>query len=262
MLKKRIIPKLLIKSEQIGLKKRPIVVTSKNFSSYRHVGDPISQAKIFQDQLADELLVINIDNKIISENQIMMGTIKELSAKIFMPISIGGGVRKLSDFNDLLKIGADKIIINSLAIENPNFISQAAKNFGSQSVVVSVDFIKKDGKDLVYDNAKKKITNLEVIEWIKKISELGCGEIILCDIDRDGTGVGLNINLCKKASQIVNIPIIISGGCGLAEHFSEAFKKGLAEGVSAGTFFSYRDQNLLQTRHQVLNSGVQLRTTK
>ena len=198
MLKKRIIPKLLIKSEQIGLKKRPIVVTSKNFSGYRHVGDPISQAKIFQDQLADELLVINIDNKIISENQIIIETIKELSSKIFMPISIGGGIRKLSDFNDLLKIGADKIIINSLAIENTNFISQAAKNFGSQCVVVSVDFIKKDGKDLVYDNAKKKITNLEVIEWIKKISELGCGEIILCDIDRDGTGVGLNINLCKK----------------------------------------------------------------
>ena len=262
MLKKRIIPKLLIKSQQIGLKKKPVMVTSINFSKYRNVGDPVSQAKIFQDQLADELLVINIDDGIISENQNIMNMIKKLSSKIFMPISIGGGVRKLSNFNDLLTIGADKVVINSLAIEDPNFISKAAKNFGSQCVVVSVDFQKIENKYLVYDNSKKKITNLEVIDWIKKISELGCGEIILCDIDRDGTGIGLNVDLCKNVSEIVNIPIIISGGCGLAEHFSKGFKKGLADGVSAGTYFSYRDQNLLQTRHQVLNSGVQLRTLK
>ena len=262
MLKKRIIPKLLIKSQKIGTKYRPVMVTSHNFKDYKNVGDPISQAKIFQDQLADELVIINIDEVLISENKIILDIIKKLSSKIFMPIAVGGGVRKLSDFSDLLNIGADKIIINSLAIQDPNFIKKAAEKFGSQCVVVSVDFITKDGKEFVYDNSKKKITNLGVIEWVKKISNLGCGEIILCDIDKDGEGKGLNVKICKKVSLAVNIPIIISGGCGLAEHFSEAFNKGLAEGVAAGTFFSYRDQNLLQTRHQVLNSGSLVRTLK
>ena len=260
MLKKRIIPKLLIKNQKIGSKEMPVAVTSKNFKSYRNVGNPISQAKIFQDQLADELLILALDNEIISGNKVMKNTLEELSSKIFMPIVVGGGVRKLDHFDDLLKIGADKIVINSQAIEDPKFISTAAEHFGSQCVVVSVDFVERNGKFLVYQSSKNKVIDIEVETWTKQISELGCGEIILCDVDRDGSGMGLNLEISKKISQNITIPIIISGGCGLASHFSEGFKIGMAEGVSAGTFFSYRDQNLLQVRNQVINSGINLRT--
>ena len=262
MLKKRIIPKILVKNYKIGNNNRPISVTSQNFKIYRKVGDPISQAKIFQAQLADELVVLNIDGTNVEYKIQFNEIIKKLTTNIFMPIAIGGGIRKLSDINDLLDIGADKIIINSIAIQNPNFIYKSAKLYGSQCIVVSIDFINKNGKKFVYDNSKKEVTSLDVFEWAKKISELGCGEIILCDIDKDGEGEGLNVDICKKISLAVNIPIIISGGCGLAKHFSEAFKIGLAEGVSAGTFFNYRDQNLLQTRHQVINSGVNLRKSR
>ena len=260
MLKKRIIPKLLIQTQKIGSKEMPVAVTSKNFNFYRNVGNPISQAKIFQDQLADELLILSLDNKIISENIIMKNTIEKLSSNIFMPIIVGGGVRKLDHFDILLKIGADKIVINSQAIEDPKFISTAAKHFGSQCVVVSVDFVESNGKFLIYQKFKNKITNIEVETWAKQISELGCGEIILCDVDRDGSGSGLNLNLSKIISQKSKVPIILSGGCGLAKHFIEGFKIGMADGVSAGTFFSYRDQNLIQVRNQAINSGVNLRT--
>ncbi len=256
MLKKRLIPKLLIKFNKNN---NPVLVNSFQYNKFKLIGNPVSQAKIFEAQHADQLILLNIDKQIDENNDIIINLLNEFSKKIFMPLTFGGGIRKINIIELLLKSGADKICINSIAIKNDKFVSEASKIFGKQCIVVSIDF-KFNGKFYeVYENGGKKPTGLDVIEWSKKIQELGAGEIILSDINLDGTGEGLNLDVSKTVSNNLEIPVIISSGCGKAEHFISGFKNTNVQGIAAGNFFSNKDQNIYQTRSQLINNNIPLR---
>ena len=260
MLKKRVIPKLLLRFKKIENDYKAILVTSFNYEFYKIIGDPISQAKIYEAQLADELLLVNIDSLPISESPYILDFIKKLSLSIFMPLTVGGGVHSINCFRKLLKSGADKVLVSTKAIEKPSFVKEASETFGAQCVVISVDYkIDEDNNYKVFYNKGKKNTFKDVGEWSKELENLGAGEIILSDIDRDGSGNGLNIELAKQISGIIKIPVIASGGCGLASHFIDCFKNTNVQGISAGNFFCNKDQNIFQTRAQIINNSIPLR---
>ena len=238
----------------------PTFVVSKNFSKFKTVGSIIPQAKIYEAQLADELMILNIADVKCAEDVKFLSFLKKFSEQIFMPLTVGGGVKSLECFEKLLNNGADKVFINREAISNPNLIKQASEKFGSQCVVVGIDFKKLEDNNLkVFSKGGKVNTNLDLLEWTKKCEDLGAGEIVVTDIERDGTNSGLNIEVSKKISAILNIPLIFAGGCGLASHFVDGFKSGNMDAISAANFFSKRDQNIFELRAQLLNSGINLR---
>lgn len=259
MSKLRLIPKLQLKPASYNPNKLVLVVT-RQFGNVIEIGDPVSQAKIFQDQASDELVFVNIDSNNKLEINALAQVINNVSQEIFMPLTVGGGVHKIEDFRLLLSNGADKIAINSQAIVNPELISRAADKFGSQCVVVNIDY-KKDnlGNYSVYINGGKDNTFIHPLDWAKKAEQLGAGELLITSIDRDGMKNGLDLHMTKEISGSVNIPVITSGGCGLAKDFSDGFIIGKASAVSAGTFFAHRDQNFMQTRSHILNAGVNIR---
>ena len=260
MLKKRLIPKLLIQHRQIGSVVRPVLVTTRQFDQSFDVGDPVSQAKIYQAQMADELIVLNIDRTPIGSDELLLGIIGRLASETFMPLAVGGGVSSAEDFGRLLDHGADKVVINTIAVENPDIIDAAASQFGAQCVVVSIDY-RRDADDTprVYTDRASRRTERSVVEWAHEAAQRGAGEIVLVDADRDGTGKGLDCALCAEVAYSLPIPVILSGGCGIASHFSDGILDGGAEAISAGTFFAFRDQNPIQTRSHVRNSGIDIR---
>jgi cyclase len=259
-LKKRLIPKLLIKQRRVGIADRPVLVTTRKFQEVIDVGDPVSQAKIYEAQLADELAVLNIDSSPVGCDEPLLTLIERLATETFMPLAVGGGVRQLDDFGLLLERGADKVCINTAAVMHPNLIAEAANRFGAQCVVVSLDFrTDSSGRALVHLRGARECLELEVVECAVRAARAGAGEILLTDADRDGTGVGLNCEVGRAVADAVQVPVILSGGCGLAEHFVEGFEQGRAEAVAAGTFFCFRDQNPMQTRSHIQNAGVAIR---
>lgn len=259
-IKKRLIPKLLIKHRRLGSIERPVLVTTRQYRDVLEVGDPVSQAKIYEAQLADELIVLNIDATPIAGDTVILELITRLASETFMPLAVGGGVRTVADFSALLERGADKVCINTAALDSPELISVAAARFGSQCVVVSIDFRTGAGQSpTVLHGPQRRDTGKSVLEWARRAVEAGAGELLLTDVDRDGTGSGLNWQVCREVADCVPVPVVISGGCGLAEHFVDGFLKGQAEGVSAGTFFCFRDQNPMQTRAHIRNAGIAIR---
>lgn len=259
MSKSRLIPKLQLKPASYNPKKLVLVIT-RQFDHVIEIGDPVSQAKVFQDQASDELIFVNIDHDSKAEINILAEVINKVSQEIFMPLTVGGGVRKIEDFRLLLFNGADKIAINSEAINSPELISRAVDKFGSQCVVTSIDYKKDEsGEYFVYVDGGKRKTNLHPLEWAQRVVELGTGELLITSIERDGTKQGLDLEMTRKISECVPIPVITGGGCGVAKHFSEGFLLGKANAVSAGTFFAHRDQNFIQTRSHIINSGVDIR---
>lgn len=259
-LKKRLIPKLLIKHRRVGSAVRPVLVTTKQYRQILEVGDAVSQAKIYEAQLADELAVLNINGTPIGDDEILLGMIERLASETFMPLAVGGGVADVRDFARLLERGADKVCINTAAFLHPELISEAAARFGAQCVVVSVDHRRDPaGRSLVYTRNAQECSGVDVVEWAVQAARAGAGEILLTDADRDGTGKGLNCAVGKAVADAVSIPVILSGGCGLAEHFVDGFNRGGAEAVAAGTFFCFRDQNLMQTRAHIRNAGIAIR---
>lgn len=260
MLKKRLIPKLLIQHRQIGSMMRPVLVTTRQFDQSFDVGDPVSQAKIYQAQMADELIVLNIDRTAIGSDDLLLGVIERLASETFMPLAVGGGVQAADDFARLLDHGADKVVINTIAEQQPEIIDRAASQFGAQCVVVSVDYRRDpDGTPRVYTDRAKVRTDRSVQDWVREAAQRGAGEIVLVDADRDGTGIGLDCDLCAEIAFNLPVPVILSGGCGVSSHFSDGFIDGGAEAISAGTFFAFRDQNPIQTRAHVRNSGIDIR---
>lgn len=259
MSKLRLIPKLQLKSASYNPNKLVLVVT-RQFGDVTEIGDPVSQAKIFQDQASDELIFVNIDKRNSQEINALADVINKVSQEIFMPLTVGGGISKIEDFRLLLSNGADKISINSAAILNPDLIRRAADKFGAQCVVVSIDYKKDEtGNYFVYINGGTEKTSFHPIEWAKKVQEYGAGELLLTSIDNDGMKNGLDLYITREISESVSLPVITAGGCGLAKDFSDGFIYGKASAVSAGTFFAHRDQNFMQTRSHILNSGVNIR---
>ena len=258
MAKKRLIPKLLLSASKFNSQKLVVVIT-KQFNERIEIGDPVSQAKIFQDQSADELVFINIDNNNNDINK-LAGVIKKVSEEIFMPMTVGGGVNNEADFRLLLQNGADKISINSKAVNDPEFIKMASQKYGAQCVVVSIDYkLNQNGDYKVYINGGKIESKFSPLEFAILAEELGAGELMLTCIDNDGMRNGINLDITKQVEECVKIPIISGGGCGLAKDFTNGFLIGKADAICAGSFFAHRDQNLVQTRAQIVNAGVNIR---
>jgi cyclase len=258
MAKKRLIPKLLLSASKFNSQKLVVVIT-KQFNERIEIGDPVSQAKIFQDQSADELVFINIDS---SNNDInkLAQVISKVSEEIFMPMTVGGGVNSETDFRLLLQNGADKISINTKAVNDPEFIKMASQKYGAQCVVVSIDYkLDEKGEYKVYTNGGKIASKYHPVEFALLAEEFGAGELMLTSIDNDGMRNGINLEITRQIEDIVKIPIISGGGCGLAKHFSDGFLIGKADAICAGSFFAHRDQNLVQTRAQIVNAGVNIR---
>lgn len=260
MLKRRLIPKLQLKNRNIGGCSKMVLVTSVQFRDYIEIGDPISQARIYQSQAADELIFVDIDASREGRRPILLDIIRKAAEEIFMPLTVGGGVRTIDDFRALLLNGADKVSINTEAVKDSEIISKAANIYGAQCVVLSIDFKQTAaGKYKVWTRCGTQPTELDPVDWAKEGEKRGAGEILLTSIDKDGTRSGLEIGLIKKVTESVSIPVIASGGCGLASHFVDGFIKGGADAVSAGTYFCFRDENLMQVRSQIKNAGIPIR---
>jgi cyclase len=238
---------------------RTSLVSTVSYSESIVVGDPVSQAKIYESQAADELILLDLDAT--SEGRPTDASVVErLAEEIFMPFTIGGGVKAVSDFKRLLDSGADKVSINTAAVQDPDLIKYASDQFGAQCVVVSIDYrVKADGSYRVYVNSGTVETELDPVDWAHQVEQLGAGEILLTSIDRDGSRHGLDLELTRRVVDHVSIPVITSGGCGAAKHFIEGFAYGGADAVAAGTYFAFRDENPMQTRSQIKNAGIPIR---
>ena len=253
----RLIPKLQLALSSI-FPNRLVLTVSKNFSDLREIGDAVSQSKIFQDQKADELIFVDISRE--KKNiDLLARVIANVSEEIFMPLTAGGGVMNLDDFRLLLNNGADKISVNSGALKDPSLIKRASEKFGSQCVVLSVDYRIIDHVPMVFINNGTTSTGRNVFDWVVEAEDLGAGEVLLTSIDNDGTKNGLDIETLKAVTDLVSIPVIGSGGCGLAAHFIEGFSTGSANAIAAGSFFAQRDQNFMQTRSHIANAGINIR---
>jgi cyclase len=235
MLKTRVIPCLLLKGQ--GL------VKTVKFKNPKYVGDPMNAVKIFNEKEVDELALLDIDATVGGKRP-QIKLISEIASECFMPLSYGGGLRHLDDLKTIFNLGVEKVVINSYAIENPAFVEEAAELYGSQSIVVAIDVKKNLSGDYgVFTQGGKRKTNLHPIEHAMEMERLGAGEIFLNSIDRDGTMDGYDIELIKKVTQSVSIPVIACGGAGKIEDFVEAVKKGGASAVAAGSMFVFHGKH-------------------
>lgn len=252
VLAKRIIPCLDVDDGRV---KKGI-----NFVNLTDVGDPVAIAAQYQKQGADELVFLDI-SATNEKRKTMLDVVEQVSQEVFMPLTIGGGVSSVLDIQNLLRAGADKVAINSAAIDNPELISQGAKKFGNQCIVSAID-VKFDAalqKYFVYTHGGKKKTNLEAIAWAKRVVELGAGELLVTGMDQDGTKNGFNISLYQKLNQAVNVPIIASGGAGKLQDFSEVFLKAKVDGALAASVFHYGEFTIKDVKQYLNQKGVVVR---
>ncbi|MGE5629266.1 MAG: imidazole glycerol phosphate synthase subunit HisF [Solirubrobacterales bacterium] len=241
MLTKRIIPCLDVNMGR--------VVKGINFINLKDVGDPVEIAEFYNKEGADELVFLDITASN-EGRKTMIDVVKRTAEKVFIPLTVGGGISNVEDFKDILRAGADKVSINSSAIKNPELIKDASDKFGSQCVVVAVDAKLRDDKSgwNVYINGGRIDTGLDAIDWVKKAEKLGAGEILLTSMDADGTKEGYDIKLTKAVTEAVNIPVIASGGCGKIEDFYEVFKESGADAALAASLFHYRELSVSEVK--------------
>lgn len=259
MLRRRLIPKLQIKRASFAGVDSMVLVTTRQFTDVLEIGDPASQARIYEAQAADELICVDLDAT--REGRLCsVETIRRVAEQVCMPITVGGGVQTVQDIRTLLGNGADKVAINTSALEHPEMITEAARAFGAQCVVVSIDYrLGSDGSYRVYSHGGTAETGRNPIAWAVEAERRGAGEILLTSIDRDGMRQGLDCELTRMVAERVRIPVIASGGCGLARHFVDGFIAGRADAVSAGTYFCFKDENPMQTRSRIANAGIPIR---
>lgn len=250
MLAKRIIPCLDVKDGR--------VVKGVNFVNLRDAGDPVEIAEFYNTQGADEIVFLDITASH-EKRKTIVDIVERTAKKVFMPLTVGGGISDVEDFRTLLNAGADKVSVNSAAIRSPELISRAADRFGSQCVVVAIDAKKTDDGYHVYINGGRIDTGLDALEWAKKVEKLGAGEILLTSMDADGTKQGFDIPLTDLISKNVNIPVIASGGCGTLDHFSEVFEKTGAEAALAATLFHYRELSIEQVKRHLKEKNIWVR---
>jgi cyclase len=251
MLKKRIIPCLDIKNGR--------VVKGINFVDLVDAGDPSEQAKIYNDNGADEICFLDITAS--NENRnIILDIVKKTAEKCFVPLTVGGGVRSVKDIGNLLTAGADKVSINTAAVKNKNLVNEAAAEFGSQCIVIAVDAKKVDrNKWEVFTHGGRKPTRIDVFKYVKKMENLGAGEILLTSMDRDGTKKGYDLDLTKKVCEITNIPIIASGGVGNLEHLYQGLKIAKASAVLAASIFHFGEFSIQEAKKYLDSKGIPVR---
>lgn len=251
MLSKRIIPCLDVKDGR--------VVKGINFVGLRDVGDPVECAKLYNEQGADEIVFLDITAT--HEGRDTMEDVVRRTAKVvFMPLTVGGGIRTIDDFKRLLRAGADKISVNSAAVKNPLLLSEAADKFGSQCVVAAIDAKRcADGMFHVVINGGRIDTGLDAIAWTKEVQRRGAGEILLTSMDADGTKNGFDLELLNAVCAVSSVPVIASGGCGKLAHFSELFEKTAADAALAASLFHYRELTVKQVKEHLAQHGIPVR---
>ena len=250
MLKNRIIPCLDVKNGR--------VVKGINFIDLKDAGDPVEQAKVYSDGGADEICFLDITAS--NENRdTIYNVVKDTSKKCFVPLTVGGGVRSIEDINKLLNCGADKVSINTAAVQNAELVIESSKKFGSQCIVVAID-AKKNGEIWeVFTHGGRKNTGINAIEFAKKMEECGAGELLITSMDRDGTQVGYDINLMNKISSTINIPVIASGGVGNLDHLVDGIKLGKASAVLAASIFHYGKYSVKEAKQYLDSKGIPVR---
>lgn len=251
MLAKRIIPCLDVAGGR--------VVKGTNFVGLRDAGDPVELAKKYDLEKADELVFLDITASF-EERRSMFDVIEQTAGNVFMPLTVGGGIRTISDMREMLVCGADKTSLNTTAIKNPQLISQGAELFGSQCIVLAVD-AKRSGENSweVFVNGGRDATGLDVIEWVKKGEQLGAGEILLTSMDADGTKDGYDVALTRAVAEAVGIPVIASGGAGKLEHFYDVLAEGKADAVLAASVFHYGQFSIAEVKKYLRERGVEVR---
>lgn len=251
MLAKRIIPCLDVKEGR--------VVKGTNFVGLRDAGDPVELARAYSDMGADEIVFLDITAT--SDGRATVADVVERTAgQVFVPLTVGGGIRTLEDFRLLLRAGADKISVNSAAVDDPTLISRAAERFGSQCVVLAVDArIREDGGYEVVVHGGRKPTGLDAVEWVKRGQELGAGEILLTSMDADGTKAGFDLPMLQAVTRAVRIPVIASGGCGSLEHFAQVFEETDCDAALAASLFHFGELTVPQVKEYLRTQGIPVR---
>ena len=250
MLKNRIIPCLDVKNGR--------VVKGINFVNLKDAGDPVEQAKIYSDSGADEICFLDITAS--NENRdTIYDVVERTSKKCFVPLTVGGGVRSIDDISKLLNCGADKVSINTAAVENPKVISDSSKKFGSQCIVVAIDAKKNDDKWEVFTHGGRNNSGLDALEYAKKMEDSGAGELLVTSMDRDGTQIGYDIVLMSKIASKVNIPLIASGGVGNLDHLVNGIKLGNASAVLAASIFHYGKHSIKDAKEYLDSKGIPVR---
>jgi len=257
-LAKRIIPCLDVDNGR--------VVKGVNFVGIRDAGDPVEIAKRYNQQGADEITFLDITAT--SDNRdTILNVVAEVAQEVFIPLTVGGGVRELNDVHKLLNVGADKISVNSTAVFKPEFIQQASKHFGSQCIVVAIDakqtesLSQGDNKDRweIFTHGGRKKTGIDAVEWAQKMADFGAGEILLTSMDGDGTKAGYDLKLTKAVSEATPIPVIASGGVGNLEHLVEGVTKGGADAVLAASIFHFGEYTVQQAKQAMRDAGIEVR---
>jgi cyclase len=246
---KRIIPCLDVKDGR--------VVKGVNFIGLRDAGDPVEVAKRYNDEGADEITFLDITAS--SDNRdTIVDIVAQVAKEIFIPLTVGGGIRKLDDIYRLLNVGCDKVSINSAAIKRPQLIDESAKRFGSQCIVTAID-VKKTGKGYnVYLDGGRVDTGIDAVEWAKEVVNRGSGEILLTSMDADGTKAGFELTITQLISKAVNVPVIASGGAGTMQHIKEAFEHG-ADAALAASIFHYKEIDIMELKHYLHDNNIPVR---
>lgn len=254
MLAKRVIPCLDVHAGR--------VVKGTNFVQLRDAGDPVEIAARYELEGADELVFLDITASH-EQRSIMIDVVRRTADQVFMPLTVGGGIRTIEDIRDLLQAGCDKVSLNSIACKNPDFIRQASERFGSQCIVVNMDprRVLKDGKEFweVHIHGGRTPTGIEVVEWAQRVQELGAGEIVVTSMDRDGTKDGYDLPITKAVSEAVSIPVVASGGAGHPQHLVDAIVLAKADAVLAASIFHFGQYTILQAKSLMAEHGIPVR---
>lgn len=250
MLTKRIIPCLDVKDGR--------VVKGISFVQLRDAGDPVECAVAYEAQGADELVFLDITASHEARKTILR-VAERTAEEVFMPITIGGGISTIEDIRELLRAGADKVSINTAAVEDPEFVQRASERFGSQCIVVAIDAKRKGAGWEVYTHGGRRPTGLDAVEWAREVEALGAGEILLTSMDCDGTKDGYDLELTKTVATNVSIPVIASGGAGTLEHLEEAFTKGYADAALAASIFHFAEFTIPEAKEFLLERGIHVR---
>lgn len=235
------------------------VVKGVNFVDIKDAGDPVEVAKRYNDQGADEITFLDITASH-EQRDTTFEMVEAIAEQVFIPLTVGGGVRKLEDIRNLLNAGADKVSINSAAVSNPDFVKQAADKFGSQCIVVAIDAKQvSENKWEIFTHGGRKPTGLDAIDWAVKMTRLGAGEILLTSMDRDGVKTGFDLALTRAISDAVDVPVIASGGVGNLEHLVEGVKKGKADAVLAASIFHFNQYSIGEAKEHMQAAGIEMR---
>ena len=250
MLAKRIIPCLDVKNGK--------VVKGINFENLRDIGSPSELAEEYERQGADEITFLDITASLESR-QTMLDVVSETAKRLFVPLTVGGGIRTYSDMRDALNAGADKVSVNSAAVSNPEMITECSEGFGSQCVVVAIDAKRTGDGWKVATHGGTRLTDLDAVEWAQRVQDLGAGEILLTSMDADGVKTGYDIPLTAAVADAVSIPVIASGGCGSKEHIYEVFSQTNASAALAASIFHYREYTVGDVKQYLRDRGINVR---